>query len=212
MGFTLRTVERICVALDIDLRITGRWRGGELDRLLDAGHAALQDHVKRLLEQVGWLVRVEVTFSRYGERGSIDLLAFHPPSGILLVVEIKTVIADVQSLLRPLDIKARLAHTAAATFGWRPRAVVPCLVIAEESTSRRRVARHSALFGRFTLRGLAARSWLRAPTVGPEGVLVFAAASPRTGKDARKAGRQRVRQTRARRDRPATALGDGSTS
>jgi hypothetical protein len=163
MTFTVRTLERICEPLDIDLRIYGRWRGGELDRLLDAGHAALQDLVKRRLEAAAWLVRAEVTFSRFGERGSIDLLAFHPASGILLVVEIKTVIADVQGLLRPIDVKVRLAGHVAAELGWHPRTVVPALMISEESTSRRRVAEHAALFGRFATRGSAAGRWLRQP-------------------------------------------------
>src|SRR5687768_11921817 len=108
-GFAVHTLRRICEPLDVDLHVYGRWRGGELDRLLDAGHAALQSTFKELLEIAGWIVRAEVTFSRFGERGSIDLLAFHLASGTLLVIEIKTMIADVQGLLRPIDMKVRLA-------------------------------------------------------------------------------------------------------
>lgn len=196
-GFTVRTLLRICEPLDIDLRVYGRWRGGELDRLLDAGHAALQDLVKRRLEVLGWLVRAEVTFNRYGERGSIDLLTFHPASGILLVVEIKTVIADVQGLLRPLDVKVRLAAESAADLGWRPRTVVPAIILSEESTSRRRVARHPALFGRFATRGHAAGIWLRHPSGAPSGLLMFVKSSDGTGGAASRPGRQRVRVQRS---------------
>lgn len=197
-SFTVRSLAKICEPLDIDLRVYGRWRGGELDRLLDAGHAALQDLMKRRLEGHGWLVRAELTFNRYGERGSIDLFAFHPASGALLVVEIKTVIADVQGLLRPLDVKVRLAVEIAADLGWRPRAVVPALIISEDSTSRRRVAQHSALFGRFATGGHAAATWLRHPNGAPSGLLMFAKSSRGTGGAVRRPGRQRVRL------RPAT--------
>jgi hypothetical protein len=182
--------------MDIDLRVYGRWRGGELDRLLDAGHAALQDLIKRRLEGLGWLVRAEVTFNTYGDRGSIDLLAFHPASGVLLVVEIKTVVADVQGLLRPIDVKVRLASEIAADGGWRPNAVVPALIIAEDTTSRRRVAEHAALFGRFALKGHAAAGWLRQPTAEPSGLLMFVKLSDGTGGAARRPGRQRVRVRR----------------
>src|SRR5687767_11514965 len=156
--FTLHTLQRICEAAEIDLRVYGQWRGAELDRLLDAGHAALQNVVKRRLEAAGWQVRAEVTFSRFGERGSIDLLAFHEGQSTVLVVEIKTVIADVQGLLRPMDVKVRLAREIAAELGWRARAIIPALYVLEDSTSRRRVSQHEALFGRLALRGVAART------------------------------------------------------
>lgn len=192
-GFTVRTLERICEPLDIDLHVYGRWRGGELDRLLDAGHAALQALFKGQLEAAGWIVRVEVTFSRYGERGSIDLLAFHPATRILLVVEVKTVIADVQGLLRPIDVKVRLARDIARDFGWEPRFIVPMLVVLEDSTARRRVAAHAALFSRFALHGWPARRWLQAPDGGASGLLLFVDPSNGTGGATSRPGRQRVR-------------------
>lgn len=192
-GFTVRTLRRICEALDVELQVYGRWRGGELDRLLDAGHAALQAFFVRQLEKVGWIVRVEVTFSHYGERGSIDLLAFHPMTGTLLVIEIKTVIADVQGLLRPLDAKVRLANGIARDLGWDPRVVVPVLVVSEDSTARRRVAAHAALFSRFSTRGWAARRWLREPAAATTGLLLFVNPSVDSSRASGKAGRQRVR-------------------
>lgn len=194
-GFTVRTLRRICEPLDIDLHVYGRWRGGELDRLLDAGHAALQALFKSQLETAGWIVHVEVTFSRYGERGSIDLLAFHPATRVLLVVEIKTVIADVQGLLRPIDVKLRLAGGIARDLGWEPRVVVPALVVSEDSTSRRRVAAHAVLFNRFALRGWPAHRWLRTPDGTISGLLLFVDPSGGTGGAVSRPGRQRVRRT-----------------
>ena len=61
------------------------FRGAELDRLLDEGHAALLGAVARRLEALGWEVRPEVSFAVFGERGSIDLVAWHATSGTLLV-------------------------------------------------------------------------------------------------------------------------------
>jgi hypothetical protein len=148
-----------------------------------------------------WSVRAEATFSRYGQRGSIDLLAFHPGSRILLVVEIKTVVSDVQGLLRPIDVKVRLAGEVAVNRGWRPDTVVAASIISEDTTSRRRIAQHSAPFGRFALRGHAAARWLRQPTGEPSGLLMFVKSSGGTGGSARRPGRQRVR---ARRGSPSS--------
>src|SRR5690606_18288217 len=105
----LREVEAIIVALGgrLDMRLL--WNGPELDRLLDEAHAALGASVKRRLERWGWLVRVEVSYSHFGERGRIDLLAFHPAPRVLLVIELKSELVDVQALLGSLDVKVRLA-------------------------------------------------------------------------------------------------------
>ena len=194
-GFTVHTLRRICEPLDIDLHVYGRWRGGELDRLLDAGHAALQALFTCQLEAAGWRVRVEVTFSRYGERGSIDILTFHAATRTLLVVEIKTFIADVQGLLRPIDVKVRLARDIARELGWEPRVIVPALVVSEATTARRRIATHEELFRRFALRGWPARHWLAAPDASPSGLLLFVNPALDIADARRRPGRQRVRET-----------------
>ena len=71
--------------------------------------------VVRRLRALGWDVAVEVSFSRFGERGSIDVLAFHPARRALLVTEVKSVTPDMQAMLAGLDRKARLGA------GDRPR-------------------------------------------------------------------------------------------
>lgn len=186
----LGVVEAVLGALDARLDLRLLWNGPELDRLIDAGHAALGSAVKRRLERWGWRVRVEVSYSRYGERGRIDLLAFHAATGVLLVVELKTELVDVQALLGSLDAKARLARHVAEGFGWDVRAVVPAIVFAEHRTTRERLARVETLFDRYGLRGRAAITWLRRPTGAPSGLVWFTAsavgAAPRV--------RQRVRR------------------
>lgn len=71
---SLATLRRVAGALDIRLDVVPRWRGGELDRLVNAGHAALHESVARHLGSLpGWLIAPEVSFSIYGERGVIDI-------------------------------------------------------------------------------------------------------------------------------------------
>jgi transcriptional regulator with XRE-family HTH domain len=158
------TLDRVAAALGASLRLSIAWRGEALDRLTDAAHAELQNAVAELLRTAGWLVAVEVSFNHYGDRGRCDVLAFHPPTGILVVVEVKTAIGDVQELLGRLDTKVRLAGVLAVSQGWpRPAAVVPVLVVADERQQYRVVADHAALFARFELRGRTARAWLANP-------------------------------------------------
>jgi transcriptional regulator with XRE-family HTH domain len=194
---SIGVVEAIIGALGgrIDLRVF--WNGPDLDRLLDAGHAWIGASIKRRLERWGWVVQVEVSYSRYGERGRIDLLAWHPVTGSLLVIEVKTAMVDVQQLLGDLDAKARLARHEAARFGWRVNGVVPAIVLAEDRTTRRRLSEMDALFDRYALRGRACISWLRTPSQAPNapsGALWFVRV-PSTVAFA--TGQQRVRQRRA---------------
>jgi transcriptional regulator with XRE-family HTH domain len=202
MRLSVAALHAIVVALGARLDHRIDWRGPELDRLLDARHAALGALVKRFLERHGWIVRVEVSFSEYGERGRIDLLAFHG-EGILLAIELKTDLVDVQALLGALDVKTRLAPRLAGRYGWQVRRAIPVIVFAEDRTVRRHLARLDTLFDRFSLRGRDCLTWLRRPEVStgsvPNGLLWFAGIPSgigvRTG--------QRVRRMTRRRREPA---------
>jgi hypothetical protein len=169
--------------------------GGDARRLLDADHAALQGRWMSWLRGRGWTVDAEVTFNHHGERGSVDLMAWHSDSRTLLVAELKTVIVDVQAVLSSVDRKRRVARSLAHERGWAPTAVVPALLVLEGSTARRRIAEHAALFAGFALRGPGALRWLRGPAgvVPPVGILCFTSLSPAHRRDRRRAGRQRVR-------------------
>lgn len=172
---TVATVHRIAAALGASVSLELRWRGEQLDRLMDADHAHLQEiTVNRMRAQL-WNAEVEVSFNWYGDRGRVDAAAFHRETGTLLIVEVKTRLGDVQEMLGKLDVKTRLGPQIAAQLVWpRPARTVPCLVIADGRTARRIVASHPALFSRFNLRGRAAHAWLAAPTADPvAGILVF---------------------------------------
>jgi transcriptional regulator with XRE-family HTH domain len=170
----LGTVEAILAGLGARMDVHVMWNGPDLDRLVDAGHAALSAVVKRRLERWGWLVRVEVSYSRYGERGRIDLLAHHPATRTLLVIEVKTELVDVQSLLGSLDAKVRLARHVAHDIGWEVGPVIPAIVFADRTATRSHVHRLETLFDRFSVRGRPALTWLGHPTLqSPGGLLLF---------------------------------------
>jgi transcriptional regulator with XRE-family HTH domain len=185
----LRTIESIVGSLSARIDLRMMWNGPELDRLLDAGHAALSAGVKQQLTRWGWLVRVEVSYAHFGERGRVDLLAFHPPTRTLLVIEVKTMLVDVQELVGSLDAKTRLARTIAEPIGWHPKVVVPAIVFAERPATRAQLAQLEPLFDRFTERGRRALTWMRKPGEPPTGLLWFRQLPPAARRDL---GGQRV--------------------
>ncbi len=128
----LGRIRAIARALDIRVELLPRSRGSELDRLISSRHAAPGESVTKWLGGLGgWGVRPEVSFSRYGERGIIDLLAWHPGTRSLLVIELKAAIVDVGELLGTLGRKARNAWELARGMGWEPATVSSLLIVAE---------------------------------------------------------------------------------
>jgi len=199
---TVRSARAIASAVDLPLAWDVGWQRQEIDRLLDADHSALASRLALRLRRWGWIVRTEVSFNRYGDRGRIDLLAYHPLCKVLLVVEIKTAIVDAQDLLGGLDTKARVAPHVGRELGWQPRSTVPAIVFADGTTTRRHVTRLAPLFGQYGLRGHAAVAWLREPSGSPSGLLILSKLPDNAGSDVRRAGRRRVR---VREPRPRSA-------
>lgn len=114
-------LRRICGALDAELALEVRWRGGALDRMLDEWHALLGVALADTLQSRGWQVIPEVTYSRYGERGSIDLLAAHHAARTVVVCELKTEVTSYEATQRRFDAKRRLADVIAVErFGYDP--------------------------------------------------------------------------------------------
>jgi len=197
--YTLRTVRAVLGAVDGTAVLDVIWGSrGDLDRLLDADHARLMQLWAHGHRQAGWDVWNEASYSIYGERGRIDQLAFHAPTGVLEVTEAKTGIWDVQETLGRLDAKVRLAPTVAAERGWRIRRVVGALVIADGRTVRRRVSQHKMLFARYEVRGRSAHAFVRDPRRAAEGLLVFVPLPTTNHRDLRRAGQRRVRRPRTR--------------
>jgi transcriptional regulator with XRE-family HTH domain len=166
---TLDNVRRVAAALRIRVEVLPRSTAADFERTLNARHSYLAEAVVRWLQSFGgWVVRPEVSFSIYGERGVIDLLAWHRASRSLLVIELKTEIVDVGELLGTLGRKVRLAREAAAPLGWDPLVVGCAVIVAESVTNRRRVRDHAAtLRAALPADGRALGRWLRSPAGTP---------------------------------------------
>lgn len=204
---TVREIDRCFVAMDATLRFWAEWNGAALDRLLDEGHAALVGAIAVLLKGDGWQVEFEVTFAHFGDRGSIDVLAWHEQSRTLLVIEVKTELGSIDGLLRPLDVKVRLAaRLAIDRFGWRPVHVGHLVVMPEDRTARRAVTRHREVMDlALPARNREVRKWLAHP-VGPLRGLLFLTSSQLVGPKRNPSAVQRVRRTHASvRDRGSKA-------
>jgi transcriptional regulator with XRE-family HTH domain len=194
------SMRRVFAALDARWDPVVTWRGGDLDRLLDADHAAIVDEVVRRLVAMRWDVRVEVTYSHYGERGSIDVFAARPELLAVLNVEVKSDLTAIESTLRKADEKDRIVrrYLARERFGFTPRSVGRLLVLPASSTSRRRVHGSSATFGAaFPRRRDDVRSWLQHPSGDMAGIL-FVSDTNRGGAQRVTGGPKRVRRPRSR--------------
>jgi hypothetical protein len=190
----LGSIRRVGAVLEMQLQFQQRWRGGELARLLDAEHAALVERVTRELSAAGWEVQPEYTFNHFGERGSVDLIAWHPVRRAVLLVEIKTRIVDVQELLATMARKRRIVPSLLGQErAWVPDAVGQILVVLNTSTNRRAVASHAATFeAAFQTRTSAVRRWIRAPEANLAGI-AFVASSASRGRTKGSGGSARVR-------------------
>lgn len=161
----LGKIRAVAAALDARIDAVVRWQGGDLSRLVSARHARMHEIMARyFLGLPGWMIEPEVSFSIYGERGIIDILAWHPISRILLVIELKTEIVDVNEMLGTLDRKRRLAATIAAEHDWEPVAIATWVVVADSRTNRRVVADHATVLrAKLPSDGRGVAQWLRRP-------------------------------------------------
>jgi transcriptional regulator with XRE-family HTH domain len=161
----LGTIRSVCAALEIRCPMAPRWRGVELPRLADSRHAALVESVVARLTALKWECVVEYTFQHFGERGSVDVLAWRAAARALLIVEVKTDLDDLQDMFAAIDRKVRLVpRLVADERGWRAASVGMVLVMRESSTSRYQVGRHPALFAAaLPGRNLEVRHWLAKP-------------------------------------------------
>ncbi|MEP7158895.1 MAG: XRE family transcriptional regulator [Chloroflexota bacterium] len=192
-------IDRCLEALDARLDLSVRYHGAAIERLLDEGHAALVAAFLRLLHKLGWETRVEVTFNDYGERGSIDIVAWHHVRLALLVVEVKSEVGSVEGTLRPFDIKCRLAPKIVRhQFGWEPSTVGRVLILPEDRTARRIVERHRAVFDqKLPRRSRDLRRWLRNPEGTTAGIW-FLTIGDRTDTKRNPSAISRVRRPRPR--------------
>jgi transcriptional regulator with XRE-family HTH domain len=193
----LRTIRRMFAVVDARLEVTASWRGGGLDRLLDEAHAALIARSVPMLRAAGWDIAVEATYSVFGERGSIDVLAAHRAAGAALVQEMKSDMTSLEQLARKTDEKVRLVRTRLCEerFGFVPSVVGRVLVLPDTDAARRQVDRAASVIDvPFPKRTRVVRAWIRNP-IGDLGGVLFVAVTNRRGASAEQRGRQRVRRS-----------------
>ena len=193
---TIRSVVR---ALGAELVIDVRWRGADLARLRDRDHAAIVEQIVAILRRSGWEVLVEWSFNHFGERGSIDIVGWHPRYRSLLVVEVKSRLVDLQDLLSTLDRKVRLAPgLLRIERGWRPEAVGRLVVVRESGFARSVASVHGSIFeAALPDRSRRCRGWIQEPR-GPLRGLWFLSGTAVGGARRNSSGDRRVRRPLAR--------------
>lgn len=175
-------IRSVATALGIRLDLTASWRGGDLDRVVNARHSALHEVLAdRLARCSGWVSEAEVSYSIRGEWGVIDRLAFHPARRMLAVFELKSDLTDPAGLIAQLGRYRRLAAEVARARGWNVTAVSRWALVADTDLNRRRLAAHAALIrGTLPADGRQLRPWLADPDRTVDGLGFIAYPRART--------------------------------
>jgi transcriptional regulator with XRE-family HTH domain len=163
--YPLDTTRAVAGALGIGIDVRPRWQGADLDRVLSAAHGQLHGSVATHLQRIGgWTWLPEVTFAHYGERGAIDILAWHAQSRCLLIIELKTELVDPQELVATMHRRVRLGRIIAKERGWDPVSISSWVVVRSSRTERRRLRAHAPILRRaFPHDGRHMRGWLANP-------------------------------------------------
>jgi transcriptional regulator with XRE-family HTH domain len=168
---TLAVVDRIAGALGVELEL----RGGAPLRIGDGQprdrvHAWCSGYAARRLRGGGLLVAREVTIREGRAVGWIDLLAFDPRTGVMLVIEIKTALDDIGRLERQVGWYARTARQTDVAAEWRPASVVTwCLVLATATADHQIGLHRDVLRSVFPVRASSMLSMLEGGPVPSEG-------------------------------------------
>jgi transcriptional regulator with XRE-family HTH domain len=159
-------LRKVADRLQIRLDTTARWRGGELDRLLNRRHAAVHESALALIAGYpGWQTVSELSFNVWGERGVIDIAAWNPERRALALDELKSEFVDPGELVRTMDTRRRLATEIARERGWDPVVIGMWVIVADTRTNRRHLAASRRLLrGAFPADGHAMARWLRDPS------------------------------------------------
>ena len=162
------------IANDLEIRVelVASWRGADGARIVNERHSRMHELVAARLAAIsGWKFATEVSFSEWGERGVVDILAWHSLTRTLLIIELKTEIPDPAGLVAQVDRYGRLAPAIGRARGWAPLNVAIWVLVAESDLNRRQVARHKVILrNAFPLGGQFLRRWLRDPCGGPRQV------------------------------------------
>jgi transcriptional regulator with XRE-family HTH domain len=130
---SLALVDRIALALELEIEPVARSPVIiRADRQRDLVHARCSVYVDRRLRSAGWLTAREVEITQGRSHGWIDLLAFGPKTGTLLVIEIKTRLDDLGAVERQLGWYERSSFTLARRSGWHATRTIGWLLASDE--------------------------------------------------------------------------------
>lgn len=198
--------------MGVSLKLEANWRGMEGAKLLDARHAALGRLGVDKIRSIGWEAWPERTFNIWGERGSIDILAWHDVGRALLAIEVKTRLPDLQDLLSTMDRKRRLLPAIAKANGLKPLVLGSVLLLPEETWARNRLREFEPVFdAALPARTVEVRNWLEKPSGDLRGIWFLLNSNPRDPKR-RLGGETRVpaaRRTGAGRNPELTRASGG---
>jgi len=160
------TLRRVAGVLGMGLDLTPRWRGADMERMLHAAHNALHETMARQFQALTeWVAVPEASFSIYGERGIIDLLAWHERTRSMLIIELKTLLVDPGDLAGTMDRRVRLGKRIALDRGWSPEGISSWVVFSDTRTNRRHLADHETMLrAAFPSDGRQMRRWLESPS------------------------------------------------
>jgi transcriptional regulator with XRE-family HTH domain len=194
---SLGALRRVARVLEVRLDLSAWSRSGDIERIASSRHSALVDALIRELAKARWRARPEVSFNHNGERGLVDIAAWHPATRTLLFVEVKTEIVDVGETVGTFDRKRRLAATIARSLGLEPTSYSCAIVIADTRTNHRRVMEHRATFrAAFPGSGRGFRAFIRAPTGTIAAIAFWPLRQPGTARQI-SGGTRRVRRPSA---------------
>jgi transcriptional regulator with XRE-family HTH domain len=201
-SMSLGTARRIGRSLEVSLDLSARWRGAAGDRLLDEAHARLVEVVLAGLRSLGYECLVEYTFNHFGERGSVDVVGWHPGKRGLVIAEIKSDLVDTQQLNASLDRKVRLVPMLLASERrWQAEHIARVVALPDRTAIRDAVRRHRATFDTTApARNRELRAWLHEPA-GSIGAIWFIRDTNR--RSAARGGSSRVCRLRSSRPRAA---------
>jgi transcriptional regulator with XRE-family HTH domain len=144
------------------------------------GHDRCVVHVARRLQRAGYEVATEVEVGDGRWRAWIDVLAFHPASGLLIVIEVKTELHDVPAEQRRLASYERESWAAARRLGWDADRRISALLLLRTAAIDRVVAANRSLL-RLAVPGTAADllRWTGDPLHAPHNGRALASFDPR---------------------------------
>jgi transcriptional regulator with XRE-family HTH domain len=145
---SISTIDRLLVAMGARLLIDVKAPFLANPRQRDVVHAKCSSFVARRLERSGWSVATEVEIGDDRSRGWIDVLAWHPATCLVLVIEVKTELLDLGAIERTIGWYEREAWAAARRLGWQPRRVLGCLVMLSTEVVEQRIRDNRSLLDR----------------------------------------------------------------